>query len=93
MERIDLKATTKSTFLTLTLALALGFEQNTTKGEGAFLEFGGRKWTNGRDVTIVRERRPKLVWIETGVRVRVSRCFSSTRQLAKNLQRWAERVQ
>ena len=49
MERIDLKATTKSTFLTLTLALALGFEQNTTKGEGAFLstvEFGGRRWTN-----------------------------------------------
>ena len=27
------------------------------------------------------------------VRVRVSRCFSSTRQLAKNLQRWAKRVQ
>ena len=49
MERIDLKAATKSTLLTLTLALALEFAQNTTKGEGAFLstvEFGGRRWTN-----------------------------------------------
>jgi len=47
MERIALKAATKSTLLTL--ALALKFAQNTTKGEGAFLstvEFGGRRWTN-----------------------------------------------
>jgi len=47
MERIDLKAATKSTLLTL--ALALEFAQNTTKGKGAFLstvEFGGRRWTN-----------------------------------------------
>jgi hypothetical protein len=49
MERIDLKAAMKSTLLTLTLALALEFAQNTTKGEGGFLstvEIGGRKWTN-----------------------------------------------
>jgi len=51
MERIDLKAASKSTLLTLTLvlALALEFAQNTTKGEGAFLstvEVGGRRWTN-----------------------------------------------
>ena len=47
MERIDLKAAMKSTLLTL--ALALEFAQNTTKGEGAFLstvEFGGRRWKN-----------------------------------------------
>jgi len=47
MERSDLKAVMKSTLLTL--ALALEFAQNTTKGEGAFLstvEFGGRRWTN-----------------------------------------------
>jgi len=57
MERIDLKAATKSTLLTL--ALALEFAQNTTKGEGAFcrtVEFGGRRWTNEKDVTIVREK-------------------------------------
>ena len=69
MERIDLKAVTKSALLTV--ALALEFAQNTTKGEGAFLstvEFGGRKWTNGRDVTIVREKEDRnWVWIETGV--------------------------
>jgi len=49
MEPIDLKAARKSTLLTLALALALEFEQNTTKGEGAFLstvEFGERRWTN-----------------------------------------------
>jgi len=51
MEPIDLKAAMKSTLLTLALALALAleFEQNTTKGEGAFLstvEFGERRWTN-----------------------------------------------
>ena len=43
------EGSTKSTLLTLTLALALEFAQNTTKGEGAFLsmvEFGGRRWTN-----------------------------------------------
>ena len=43
------KGSTKSTLLTLTLALALEFAQNTTKGEGAFLstvEFGERRWTN-----------------------------------------------
>jgi len=43
------EGSTKSTLLTLTLALALEFAQNKTKGEGAFLstvEFGGRRWTN-----------------------------------------------
>ena len=49
MERIDLKAATKSNVRLMGLALALEFAQNTTKGEGAFLstvEFGGRRWTN-----------------------------------------------
>ena len=49
MERIDLKAATKSTLLMLVLELTLEFAQNTTKGEGAVLstvEFGGRRWTN-----------------------------------------------
>ena len=41
MERIDLKAATKSTLLTLALTLALEFQQNTTKGEGAFFVDGG----------------------------------------------------
>ena len=38
MERIDLKAVTKSALLTV--ALALEFAQNTTKGEGAFVDGG-----------------------------------------------------
>jgi len=41
MERIDLKAATKSTLLTVALALALEFAQNTNKGEGAFFVEGG----------------------------------------------------
>jgi len=40
MERIDLKAATKSTLLTMALALALEFAQNATKGEGAFVDGG-----------------------------------------------------
>jgi len=57
MERIDLKAATKSTLLTL--ALALEFAQNTTKGEGAFLsslEGGQMTGCHHRE----GERRPKL---------------------------------
>ena len=64
MERIDLKAATKSTLLTLTLALALEFAQNTTKGEGAFLS---KVWSlEGEGGQMTRchhregERRPKL---------------------------------
>ena len=38
MERIDLKAATKSTLLTM--ALALEFAQKITKGEGAFVDGG-----------------------------------------------------
>ena len=59
MDRIDLKAATKSTLLTLTLALALEFAQNTTKGEGAFLsslEGGQMTGCHHRE----GERRPKL---------------------------------
>ena len=40
MERIDLKAATKSTLLMLVLELTLEFAQNTTKGEGAFVDGG-----------------------------------------------------
>ena len=41
MERIDLKAATKSTLLTLALALALEFAQNTTKRKRGIFVDGG----------------------------------------------------
>jgi len=63
MKHIDLKAATKSTLLTLALTLALEFQQNTTKGEGAFLS----KVVFGESGQLTRchhregERRPNLV--------------------------------